>query len=185
MDLVEYLAKSKEKRNELVKVAEVLLNKNEKKIYGRNSTLGESPDVVIGPTPQKLREFENSMSYQLKKIFTPGLNESNKDHRISPKGSVDEGIRKLYSRKSPTLKKQLVILPKNFYYSVLKVPERLTQKKNFSASPEIPTDPTHRSHKEDPKQLTYTKKFNKQDLLNPILATIDDYQSRSKIYKYK
>lgn len=185
MELNEYLAKSKEKRNELVKVAEVLLNKNLNQALGRNNIVGENTDLVIGPTPQKLKDFENAMSFQLKKIFTPGLGEGNKDYRISASGSVDEGIRKLYSRKSPTLKKQLVILPKNFYYSVLKVPERLTQKKNFSPSPEILTDSTIRSHREDTRQLTHTKKFNKQDLLNPILATIENYQCRSKIYKYK
>lgn len=186
MELQEYLIKTRQKRTELAKAAESALNKTLMSGFNKNYVDSNSPDLFMGPTPQKLRVFENEICYQLRKFFSPGLNENTQNPKIRTYGSVDDCIRKTYSRNSPTLKKkQLVILPKNFYFSTLKVPERIIQNKNFSLSPDNSTEPTISSTRGDTKPIMLVKKHQKGDLLLPVLATMGTHEYRSKVYKYK
>src|SRR5574343_18542 len=109
MDLENFLESSREKRSKLLRVAEVFLTKTLTNNPTTCLSKRESPDIYTGPTPQKLKLFEEEVGIHLKKIFSPGLNDPNRIKRIINAGSVDDTIRKTYSRNTPTVKKKQLV----------------------------------------------------------------------------
>ena len=186
MELEEYLIKTKRRRTELARAAEMALNKTHVQGFDNKRAESDGSDLFKGPTPQKLRAFEDEVSHQLRKFFSPGLSEKSQKPKIRTYGSVDEKIKETYSKISPkTKKKQLEILPKNVFFSTLRVPERIMQKKNFSLSPDVYTEPTGSSSQGGTKPTFSAKKHDKGDLLLAILKTIGTHEYRSRVYKYK
>ena len=183
MELKEYLEKSKLQRKETIKIAEKYYNKTISSDFG-NSNMGESPDVFPSPNPRRLKMFESEINKELQKFFTPGLTEDKETVKYLTHSSLNERIRKTYSRNSPTLRrKQLVILPKNYFLVPLKIPEVISHAHHRQS-----TSPDKIITKFEPgtnKTLPPQKKIIKESLLFPILTTIGSHEQRSKLYKYK
>ena len=179
MELNEYLEKSKEKRAKLINLADKYYDNNVVSDYDI-SDIEEYPDSFPGPTPLRFKIFESNMNKQLRKIFTPGLLEKDLEKvRILNHSTLDETIRKAYSKHLPIQKKKLLIMiPKNYYAIPLKIPREMTHKYHPSISPEkkmIAKNDTGR-YKTNIKH----KKNIKDALLFPVLTTY--YQGNKLFY---
>ena len=69
MEIAEYLAKSKEKRSEMIKTAEKFLRKSKASLEGSEENSSDN----FGPTPQKFKEYEFRVNERVKKMFNPSL----------------------------------------------------------------------------------------------------------------
>lgn len=69
MEIAEYLAKSKEKRSEMVKTAEKFLRKSK----GSIEKCDDYNSDCLGPTPLKFKEYEFQVNERVKKFFNPSL----------------------------------------------------------------------------------------------------------------
>lgn len=187
MELDKFLESSREKRSKLLRVAEAFLTKNLTKNNPDCLSDHESPDLYLGPTPHKLKLFEEEVGIHLKKIFSPGLQDINRVRRMVNARSIDDTIRETYSRNTPTVKnKQLVIIPKPKFNTTMRIPELLINKKKNRVSPDFISELTNSSvRSESSKIQAKLNRFNKQDLFLPVLTTLGTHEQRSKIYKYK
>jgi hypothetical protein len=187
MDIDNYINNSRDKRNKLLKVAEAFLSQTISKNNPPCLSDRNSPDLYSGPTPLKLKQFEEEVGSTLKRIFSPGHRDFQDQRKILKALSIDDTIKKTYSRNSPTVKKkQLVILPKKNQNATLRIPEILINKKKNFLSPDLTTDATNSSVRSEYNKSTLKpKKFLKEDLFLPVLSTSGTHEYRSKIYKYK
>ena len=187
MELDIFLKSSREKRTKLLKIAQAFLEENHSNNNPDCLSNNESPDIYSGPTPHKLKLFEEEVGIHLKKIFSPGLHEINRVRRMVNTRSIDETIKETYSRNTPTVKnKQLVIIPKQKFNTTMRIPELLINKKKNRISPDFISEHTNSSvRSESSKIQAKLNRFNKQDLFLPVLTTLGTHEQRSKIYKYK
>lgn len=182
MDLEEYLEKSRAKRSSIKKFADAFFNKT----LSSNLDSVQShkiPDTFPGPSPTRLKLFESEVNQQLRKFFSPGLyQESPNKAKFIVQDTLNDRIRKTYSRNSPIIrKKQLVIIPKEYFSTPIKIPSIGKHNKFYSASPIV-----NDTIKEFSQAKTLrARKTNKEDILLPILSTIGSHEQRNKIYKYK
>lgn len=181
MELDEYLSKTKHKRKELVDAAKGVFNKTLGAEDGRYAVESDHLEMYGGPNPQGLKAFDSEVNHQLRRFFSPGLLESQRPIRHLTNSNIDDEIRKTYSRNAPILKKrQLVILPKDYHNTPMKIPKYLTKLKQLSASPSLRVPQEIPKTKFDP-----VKKKPKDELLLPILTTVGSHETRAKIYKYR
>jgi hypothetical protein len=184
MEITEYLANSRLKRQEMMKTAQSYLHKTVSNDIGNSPLTNETEGIYAGPNPAGLKQFENLVGNQLKKIFSPGEVVSQKQKIVSSR-TVDEKIRKTYSRnKQPFKKKQLVMIPKQHNAGFLRIPKFVSHAKNFSVSPEIIPEAINKSWSRASKEPPYIKRSAKENLLFPILSTAGSHEYRSKLYKY-
>jgi hypothetical protein len=179
MELNEYLLKSKAKRKEIVKLAENYFTKSVPVDYTSSLNLETSAESFPGPTPRRLQIFESNVTHQLQKIF--GANDNQLKIRFLSKTSAKESLRDTYSLKSRiSKKKQLVILPKNYYFTPMKTPIQSLNLKLSSLSPD-----TVKIKEQNTTRLVPLTHLKKESLLLPVLSTMGTHEERSKIYKYR
>ena len=137
MELKDYLAKSKEKRDDILKVANRYLNQSISgdALYKKKLFIVED-DAFNGPNPKRLKEFEVEVGDQLKKMFKPEHNSNSKMPKILfPSINVNERIRKVYMKSLQKNKKPLIILPRNSNFTPMKITSQITKGKYMQNSP--------------------------------------------------
>jgi hypothetical protein len=179
MDLQEYLLNTVGKRKALLKLAETVYSQTQTAEISRKLS-ADPNDLYNGPTPQRLQQFEKQVNHNLQLIFNPNIPGSSKEQvKYLPTATVGENIKKIYSTNNEVLKrKQLVLIPKDYYFQPVKVPTRLMHRKYPSASPKIDI------HVKKDKEIAL-KRTAKDDLFLPVLTTAGTHEARAKIYKYK
>lgn len=185
MDINEYLANSRMKRSEILKTAQSYLHRTTANDLGKSPLPSETEELYAGPNPGRLKQFENLVGNQLKKIFTPGQVENAQQARITVYKSVDDDIRKTYSRNKQLMKKkQLVIIPKIHNVGFIRIPKFIAHAKALSISPEIISERINKSWSKASKDVPVVRRSIKENLLFPVLSTAGTHEYRSKVYKY-
>jgi hypothetical protein len=101
MELKDYLQKSKERRENIMKTANKYLNKTSSgEIIYKTKKPGLIDDnAFYGPTPKGLKSFEEEVNQQLKKYFKPEAPDTGKSqNKIFRNIGVNKGIQKAYSK---------------------------------------------------------------------------------------
>ena len=185
MEIAEYLARSRLKRQEMVKTAQGYLHKSGFGDFQKTPLPNENEEIYAGPNAAGLKQFENLVGNQLKKIFSPGQGEVPQKLKIVSNRTVDQSIRVTYSRnKQPFRKKQLVMIPKHHNLGLIRIPKFVLHAKNLSVNPEIIQETINKSWSKSSKEAPNTKRSTKENLLFPILSTAGSHEYRSKLYKY-
>lgn len=165
MELNEYLNSSKLKRSNLVKQASKYLQK----IYDGDITNELDDDAFIGPNPLRLKDFENKVNLQLQSLYKNGNStpESFKTNLVK-NISINERIRRVYSKKSNvSKKKQVLIIP---------------QKRNFS---NIKTLVPLKEYMHNSPYLMMSKKISSFDIGDTTLTLPTIYPQLSKKQLHK
>lgn len=184
MELNEYLTQTRNRRMELLKTAQGYLHKTTSNDTRNSPAPIDSEEIYSGPNPQGLRAFESDVGYQLKKIFTPGMNERSQKLSLLSNKSIEEGIKKVYSRRPNKKPKQLVMLPKDHNCGYIKVTARIRKTKNFSVSPDVSAESVNKSFNKIQQEVKSFRKSFHENLLLPVLSVSGSHEYRSKVYKY-
>ena len=179
MELNDYLNRSKEQRTAIIQTAKKVLLKTFSTQSKNKTSDDKSFESFMLPNPQGLKIFESGISLHLKKFFRPGLNENPEEKTVlSSNISVNDRIKRTYTKNSAILKKkQVVILPKNYYYCPIKIPPQISKTKHFSVSPlNSKADFTEKVKLRNHSRLT--------KVYEPILSKNGDYEQRSKLHNY-
>ena len=160
MELNEYLNSSKLKRSNLVKQASKYL---QKMVDGDISNELDD-DAFKGPNPLRLKDFENKVNLQLQSLYKNGNStpESVKTNLIK-NISINERIRRVYSKKSNASKKKQVMM--------------IPQKRNFS---NIKTLAPLKEYMNNSPYLMMTKKISRYDISEGSFSFPTIYPQHSK-----
>ncbi|OMJ75931.1 hypothetical protein SteCoe_24827 [Stentor coeruleus] len=133
MDLKDYTTKSIKERNDLIKISHSNINATKSENYFIKPKATLINEELYGLTPRRVREIDDSISKQLRKISKFEYETcSNIYKRPIESKSVNQRIKRVYiNSKLIAKKKQSVIIPKSNYLIPMIIPKQIAKRKNI------------------------------------------------------